>query len=125
MFCVSCGKEINNDMNFCPYCGAPVVRNEQPDFNYGYNYNNPDYGYNPSSVKDVPSVGFNALSFFFPIVGLILYLIWKDETPVKAKAIGKWALISVILGVVLYIVVIIAVFCLSAYTSYAAFSYFM
>ena len=39
-----------------------------------------------------------------PLVGLILYLCWKNEKPNTAKSVGKGALINVIVGVVLYII---------------------
>ena len=26
MFCVQCGKKIEDESRFCPYCGAEVVR---------------------------------------------------------------------------------------------------
>lgn len=139
MFCTSCGKEFQNDMNFCPYCGTPVAKNEQQpqDYNYGYNYNQAQYnngqyyagqqpfGYNAPNPNDVPSAGFNALAFFFPIVGLILYLVWKDETPKRAKAIGKWALISVIIGVVVYILAIIAMIAVFTFAGVSTFTYMM
>jgi hypothetical protein len=61
---------------------------------------------------DAPSGGFAALCFFIPLVGLILYLVWKDEYPLKARSCGKGALIGVIvylgmscLSVVLAIIV--------------------
>lgn len=38
------------------------------------------------------------------MVGLILYLVWKDNTPLKAKSLGKGALVSVIVGVIFYII---------------------
>ena len=44
------------------------------------------------------------MSFFFPIVGLIFYCIWKDQFPIRAKSCGKWALISVIVTIALYII---------------------
>ncbi|HIT13098.1 MAG TPA: hypothetical protein IAB54_02975 [Candidatus Scatomonas merdigallinarum] len=44
-----------------------------------------------------------ALDFFFPIVGLILYLVWKDQTPLKAHSAGKGALIGVIVWTALSI----------------------
>ena len=133
MYCTSCGKEIQEGMNFCPYCGVPVFRNGQnaQDFNNAQNYYQqpygngqnygyaPAYGYNEPNPKDVPSAGFNALAFFFPVVGLILYLIWKDSTPKKAKSIGKWALISVAIAVAVYVLMIIVMF---AATSFFAFS---
>lgn len=87
-YCVKCGSEIADDAMFCPSCGqgvaAEVVR---------------------PIVPDEPSSGINVLSFFFPVVGLILYLVWKDATPLKAKAAGKWGLIGFIAGIVGYFVV--------------------
>lgn len=55
--------------------------------------------------KDKPSTGWNALGFFFPIIGLILYLCNKDTFPKKAAAVGKWALIGFIVSIVLEIIV--------------------
>ena len=39
-----------------------------------------------------------------PVVGLILFLVWKDQKPRTAKAAGIGALVSVILSVVFYII---------------------
>lgn len=44
-----------------------------------------------------------------PIVGLILFLIWKDQKPKTAKAAGIGALVSVIIGVLYYIVVFVII----------------
>ncbi len=44
-----------------------------------------------------------------PIVGLILFLVWKDQKPKTAKAAGIGALVSVILAVVYYIVVFVII----------------
>ena len=38
-----------------------------------------------------------------PVVGLILFLVWKDQKPNTAKAAGIGALVSVIISVVFYI----------------------
>ena len=37
------------------------------------------------------------------MIGLILFLCFQKTTPVRAKAIGKWALIGFIVGVALSI----------------------
>lgn len=50
---------------------------------------------------DTGSAGWAVLGFFFPLVGLILYLVWKDRKPLLAKMAGKGALISVIVGAVI------------------------
>lgn len=39
-----------------------------------------------------------------PVVGLILFLVWKDQKPRTAKAAGIGALISVILLVIVYVI---------------------
>ena len=43
---------------------------------------------------DAPSMGWAVLGFFIPLVRLILYLVNKDATPLKAKSAGKGALIG-------------------------------
>ena len=87
MFCRNCGKQIPNDSAFCSECGARV----------GSDYVNNDTIY----VEDKPNLLLNVLSFFLPIVGLILYFVMKKEKPVKANAIGKWALIGFVANLVL------------------------
>ena len=39
-----------------------------------------------------------------PIVGLVLFLVWKDQKPRTAKAAGIGALISVSISVLCYII---------------------
>lgn len=53
------------------------------------------------NTQDVPSGGMNVLGFFFPVIGLILYLVWKDQTPRRANAVGKTALIGFVVWTVL------------------------
>ena len=55
-------------------------------------------------VQDAPSFGFAVLGFFFPVVGLILYLVWFDRLPYRARSAGKGALVGVISSVVLTII---------------------
>ena len=55
----------------------------------------------PAPAPDSGSIGWWFLGFFVPIVGLILYLVWKDEKPLSARRAGWGALISVIVGGVL------------------------
>ena len=88
MFCKHCGAEIADEAVICVKCGKPVA--EMPG--------------TVSAENDKPSTGLNILSFFIPLVGLILYLTQKNQYPVKAKAVGKWALIGWITGIVLTIV---------------------
>ena len=147
--CPFCGYEAAESMKFCPNCGAALnVNNNQQDYNADYQQNNysqqgfnpqyqqynygQQYGYNQygqnnygnqyggfENPEDVPSTGFNVLSFFFPLIGLILYLVWNDKKPRRAKAAGKAALIGFITGIVFNIVVYV----LSALAGFTMFSY--
>ena len=83
-YCSQCGKELVDEAVVCPNCGCAVQAPVNPQ-------------------EDKPSTGLNILAFLFPLVGLILYLCFQKTTPVRAKAIGKWALIGFIVGVALSI----------------------
>ena len=106
VFCTGCGKALALDEKFCSACGKErptPVASAQPTYQQTVY---PQMGY----VQDAPSGGMTALGFFFPIVGLILYLVWKDQTPLKAKSAGKGALIGFIVGMALSILVPILTF---------------
>ena len=62
---------------------------------------------NNNNVTDNGGFGWGLLGFCIPIVGLILLLVWKGEKPKTAKAAGMGALISVIIGVVFYILMFV------------------
>lgn len=87
MYCKNCGKEINDNAVACPECGAATD--------------------NFKAVNDARSGGFAFLCFLFPLIGLILYLVWHGEYPLKAKSCGKGALIGVIVYVAFVILLVI------------------
>ena len=63
------------------------------------------FGPNPADYR---SGGIATLGFFFPMVGLILYLVWKDQTPRRAHSAGKGALIGVITYAAVSVISVIA-----------------
>lgn len=79
-YCSQCGKELVDEAVVCPNCGCAVQApvNQQ---------------------EDKPSTVLNILAFLFPVIGLILFLCFQKTTPVRAKAIGKWALDGFVVGV--------------------------
>jgi predicted amidophosphoribosyltransferase len=81
-FCSHCGNEILPQTAVCPHCGCAVAT---------------------VSETDVPSTGLNVISFFIPIVGLVLYLVHHDKAPQKAKAIGKYSLIGFCVSLLLVV----------------------
>ena len=98
VFCRSCGKKIAENAAHCPHCGAPAQSAQQPMQQQPPAYSAPTMQAPP---EDIPSGGLNVLSFFIPLVGLILYLTWKDQTPNKAKAAGKAAIWGFCIGLAL------------------------
>ena len=80
-YCSSCGKEIMDQAVVCPSCGCAVE------------------GAGVDMEKNKSSVVLNIIGFLFPIIGLILYIVYHDTAPVRAKAIGKWALIGFLVGI--------------------------
>ncbi len=107
MYCKYCGKEIEEGSAFCPHCGKEQQGNAGTDAGAGTGAGAngaPPYGAPQRPVEqDAPSGGFAVLCFFFPLIGLILYLIWKDTLPLRARSCGKGALIGVIVAVALSI----------------------
>ncbi len=84
-YCKKCGMEIGDQTGTCPHCGAA------------------------QTPETVDNGGFlwGLLGFCIPLVGLILFLVWKDTKPKTGKAAGVGALVSVICGVVFYVLMFI------------------
>ncbi|GAA0086357.1 hypothetical protein UT300007_27960 [Clostridium sp. CTA-7] len=87
MFCKNCGKEIDDKASICVHCG--VSTNSNP------------------AVVDNGGFGWGLLGCCIPIVGLVLFLVWKDTKPKSAKAAGIGALVSVLLIVLLYVFIFV------------------
>lgn len=96
-YCSKCGKEIMDEAVICPGCGCAQENNVQ----------NNVQGNSVPQIKEALSdiqkeawsnIGWSLLGFFIPIVGLILYLVWKETSPSKAKAAGYGALIGFVIS---------------------------
>ena len=67
---------------------------QQPVYAQQPTYQQPQPAYSPQS-NDSGSFGWAVLGFFIPLVGLILWLVWKDSKPKSAKMAGIGALVGV------------------------------
>ena len=94
MFCENCGKKIEEDSAYCRFCGQKIGEASDPS--------KPPTGLYFSDDKSSP--GFCALSFFFPIAGFILWLVWQDKYKKRAASCGKGALAGVIVSAVLVLI---------------------
>lgn len=76
MYCENCGAEIAKEAYVCPKCGVKVNNNQ-------------------TNAEDKPNMALNIVSLLLlPILGIILYFVWRKETPIKAKSILTYALIG-------------------------------
>lgn len=93
-YCSKCGTENPDGAVVCSNCGTP--QQIQPSIT-------------PQAApvqEDKGGFLWGLLGCCIPIVGLILFLVWKDSKPKTAKAAGIGALISVAIGIIYYIVII-------------------
>ncbi len=88
-FCKSCGTEFSSNQKQCSNCGRVVNKTTSGSIDNG-------------------GFGWGLLGFCIPIVGLILYLVWKDEKPNTAGAAGTGALIGFVLGFIVGIIQVVA-----------------
>lgn len=85
--CRKCGKNLIKKDKFCPYCGT--VRTNPIPLQY--------HGHDTSDPSDTGSFGWGLLGFCFPIIGLVLYLVWIKQKPNNARSVGTGMFIAFIL----------------------------
>jgi len=125
MYCAKCGKEMPDEDGFCRSCGTKVVHanNEssqsawsaaEPYHEESLPVDEPLLGEqsvtlntnNEPNVQDNPSIIVNILAFLWPLLGLILYLVWKNQRPRSASSAGTAALASVALFIIFWVCVV-------------------
>lgn len=128
--CPHCGGVIktifnfNNGENPTSFTVSDTGETNRNSLVQGVNYTLPSNGRNVQngglgasstqvqSAKEGGTVGWGILGFFLPIVGFILWLVWKDEHPARSRSAGIGCLVSVCLGVVgsiIYIIILFAI----------------
>jgi len=85
MFCPKCGKENVDTVEFCSSCGENLKGK-------------------PTEVSQESAVGPIGILFFcIPLVGAIMYFVWKEDKPEKAKRACHLALWGVGVGIIIQI----------------------
>lgn len=111
-YCTNCGTELENGATQCSFCGM-TQDSKLPNISYTTS--------EPASApkdEDTGNLLYGLIGCCVPIVGLILFLVWKDTQPKNAKTAGIGALISVICLVLFYILVFVIGVGLSVATYY-------
>lgn len=95
MYCHQCGYEIKEESMFCPNCGTSLKTDQSQ-----YQANSQPNNYYKKE-DDESSLGFAILSFFIPVVGIVLYCVWNKEYPKKAKSCLKGFVSSIVIYIVI------------------------
>ncbi len=94
MYCTNCSNEIDEKAVICPKCGSATplyLENEK--------------------ANDSGSIGWGILGFFQPLIGFILFLVWRKEKPKSAKM----SLIGVGISIATIIMTYVFLFALFVY----------
>ncbi len=88
-YCAQCGGTIDVDAVVCIHCGRAVATPIE-------------------KAKDSDKIGWGFLGFFVsmflsPVIGLVMWLTMKQDTPKMAKNIGIGTLVATIIGAVVVI----------------------
>ena len=107
-YCTYCGTQIEDNALFCPNCGAKQSvsntnsgsgeRSFFEEHAFGNTYNTQGSFFANDPLVTERSKGIAVLSFILPIVGLILWLVWRYTKPGKATSAAKGGLASLCFG---------------------------
>ena len=96
MYCEKCGSKNEMTSDFCTNCGNKLNKDLSNNTTTIVNYE-----------EEKNTFGWGVLGFFFPIVGLILFICWKKDRPKASKSSGIGTLVSVLARVLLAILIIV------------------
>lgn len=87
-FCRNCGAQIDDNAIFCHNCGSRT-NGDSPNNAYGFDPYNTRGFYNVDTRESLPVA---ILSFCFWQIGLVLWLMWRNARPGKARSAIKGTL---------------------------------
>ncbi|GED62051.1 zinc ribbon domain-containing protein [Lysinibacillus sp. FSL M8-0216] len=87
MYCKNCGEQISEHAEICIHCGVRVKN---------------------ASGEDKPNWAVNIITLCcVPLVGLILFFVWKDEKPIAAKSALMFFFINIGIIILFYIAMLL------------------
>ena len=81
MYCPKCGKKQEKYVAYCSECGAEITNKN-------------------IEIEDKGSIGWGILGFFFPLIGIILAVIWNEDQPYNSMALKRGAAIGFLVWIV-------------------------
>lgn len=88
MYCRNCGKFHNDQDAFCRNCGAKII------------YDDIKVVVKEEKKKEKVSVGWWFLAFFFPLIGFILFFVYRKKRPRVGKRLIVGTIVGFVVGVV-------------------------
>lgn len=85
-YCDNCGEPLEPSYKVCPNCGKHLYPQSRPS--------------QVRSREEGDTFGWAVLGFFFPLIGLILFLVWQNDRPKASTSAGKGALVGFIVRMV-------------------------
>ena len=109
IFCNQCGTQLNAGTKFCGKCGAQAASTpvQQQPIQAAPQYMQQQPGQTVANPNDAPSGGFAVLSFFLPLLALILWIVWKDSNPQKANSCKKGGIVGVVVELVFVVIIVL------------------
>lgn len=93
-FCRNCGKQVDDNMTVCPYCGTNMATGAPAA--------------SANTQPDEVSVGLCIVSFLIPLFGWIYWAVVNSKTPKRGRACGIAGFVGFGLGLVVNIIMTIA-----------------
>lgn len=107
MNCQNCGAVIPNGAAHCPNCGTAIIMQQPPQYQQPYeNPQQPQYQQPYLGQQGVPqnvdmsdlNIVLKIVCLLLPLVGVILYFVWRTSAPNKAKSAIMFAGIGFIVN---------------------------
>lgn len=112
MECNYCGNKVKDNTIYCPNCGEKVdtkKKNTKKEEKSEVVVVDENKNTKTDQSSDY-SFLWGLLGYFVPIVGLVLFLVWREEKPKDSKAAGIGALIRAVMMVIALVITIVLIF---------------
>jgi hypothetical protein len=127
MNCSKCGGPNERSAKYCIHCGTPlrkkepITQGESPHYYDKEKMHAPPFqpkveemSISEETVEDKGGCWIAVVSFLFPIVGLILWIIWSTQRPRSAEVARNGFIASVIALLLLFILLGVSIFLFAA-----------